>query len=326
MSNKVVLLGSGVGVKFIIESLIQNKELGYHVAAIVTHPFKDHAEDIDILEKRADYYGEYAYNVFDAPKDYGIELLESDDVNNENTRDWISQFNPAYLISVGCRNIIRKQFLAQFPNRVLNIHTTPLPKYRGAANDSWMILNGLWGTKQYGCAHFIDEGIDTGNIVAKSYYTVPDRSYPVDVFKMRMNAFKHLLVEALQNLKDPSFKGEKQLVDEAIYFPRLYTPVDGKISFEKYSGEELERFVFAFGYPFDGAHCFFEEEKINVLDVEFKNDLKFHSFASGIIFGKNENNEYKVAVKGGYLLLKKIEVKGEVIAQNKLFKLGKKLS
>ena len=28
---------------------------------------------------------------------------------------------------------------------VLNIHTTPLPLYRGAANDSWMILNNELG-------------------------------------------------------------------------------------------------------------------------------------------------------------------------------------
>jgi methionyl-tRNA formyltransferase/RimJ/RimL family protein N-acetyltransferase len=326
VKKNIVILGHGVGVKFTIDSLLERSDLGFEVTGIVTLPFEDHAEDLALIENRSDVYGEYAYNVFSAEKDYDLSLLEAKDVNERSVVKWIQNHNPTYIISIGCRNLLKKEFLSEFPNQVLNIHTTPLPTYRGAANDSWMILNGLSGTRQYGCIHFIDEGIDTGNIVAKSYYNVPERAYPIDVFKTRMNIFRTLLVEGLVKLEDPNFMGEEQKIDDAIYFPRLYTPVNGQINFTSFSGIEIERFVFAFGYPFVGAHCFFEGEKVHLLDVEFKKELTFHSFANGLIFGKNEQNEYKVAVRGGYLLIRKIEIDGKFTPQNKIFKQGKRLS
>ena len=52
---------------------------------------------------------------------------------------------------------------------VLNIHTTPLPQYRGAANDSWMILNNELGKNM--TFHFIDEGIDIGPIIKNHFIT-----------------------------------------------------------------------------------------------------------------------------------------------------------
>ncbi|MBV9988024.1 MAG: hypothetical protein JO301_10110 [Chitinophagaceae bacterium] len=326
MPKNIVLLGHGAGVKFTIESLLANAELGYAVCAVVTHPFEDHKGDLEMIEKRADIYGEHAYNVFHVEQDYGIPLKEAANVNEPHVVEWIRGFDPAFIISIGCRNIVKKDFLETFKNKVLNIHTTPLPRYRGAANDSWMILNGEWGTTQFGCMHYIDEGIDTGAIVAKSYYSIPDKCYPIHVFKARMNTFKDLLVLGLRNLATPGFAPEIQKTGEATTFPRLYTPKDGKINFKDFSGQETVKFIYAFGYPFSGAFCNLDTRKINVLAADFYTDQQFHSFANGLIFGKNESGQYKVVVNGGYLLIRSIEVDGEPIAQNKVFKLGRYLS
>lgn len=325
MSKKVILLGHGVGVKFTIESLLNNPGLGYEVTGVVTHPREEHEHDLQMMEKRAHFYGEYAYNVFKVKEDYGIALKESPDVNSPEVVNWIKEMEPAYVISIGCRNIIKASFLQEFKNRVLNIHTGPLPRYRGAAGDSWMILNGEWGTQQFGCIHLIDTGIDTGNIVAKSYFDIPKPVYPIDLFKIRIDTFKDLLPKAIEALQETGFKGEEQDLNEATVFPRLYTPVDGKINWS-YSGEELIRFIYAFGYPHEGAHCSMEEKKINILEAEFLKDIKMHSFATGLIFGKDYRGNYKVAVKDGYLLLKKIEIAGKSVEQKKVLRLGRRLN
>lgn len=320
--KNIVILGHGVGVKLIIDSLL-NSNLDYRVNAIITHPYQDHLPDLQLVEKRKDLYGEYAYNVFNAKQDYNIDVVEAVNVNDTDVVAKIKEYNPAYLISMGCRNIIKKEFLNEFEGRVLNIHTTPLPMYRGAANDSWMILNGEWGKQKYGCMHYIDAGIDTGDIIAKGYYTIPVKSYPVDVYKVRMDAIKQITVDGLTNLDTKGFVAEKQNVNAATTFPRLFTPVDGKIDFEKFSGDELVRFIYAFGYPFVGAHCFLEDKKINILDAEFITGEKFHSFSHGLIVGKDENNCYKISVKGGVLKVLKVEIDGQEIPQNKVFKLGR---
>lgn len=323
--NNIVLLGHGVGVKFVIESLLRS-ELPYKVVAVVTHPFEQHKSDMDMLEKRKDIYGEFGYNVFDVENDYHISLLESENVNETNCIEWIKAFKPAFIISIGCRNIIKREFLDLFPKKVLNIHTTPLPCYRGAANDTWMILNGEWGEKKYGCIHYIDPGIDTGAIIAKEYYEIPQYSYPIDIFKLRTSTFKSLLIKGLKNLENLNFIPESQNVDLATTFPRQYTPVDGKIDFKMWNGEEILKFIYAFSYPFSGAFCNLMGTKISILEADFIKTDGFHPHTYGLIFGKNESNEYKIAVSGGFILIRKIEIDGNHFSQNKIFRLGKYLN
>jgi len=320
--NKIVILGHGVGVKFVIESLIKSN-INYKVVALVTHPLNDHKYDLDLMKNRKNIFGKYAYNVFNVASDYNIEIFQSRNVNDEKTMKWIKKFSPSYLVSIGCRNILKSSFLNEFKNRVLNIHTTPLPLYRGAANDSWMILNNELGKKQYGCLHYIDAGIDTGPIISKSFYTIPKKAYPIDIFKSRMNIFHNVLVKGLNNLEKKNFKPQPQDNSKSTTFPRLFTPSDGKIQFNLFSGKEIELFVYAFGYPYEGAHAFVEGTKINLLKVIFYKNLNFHSFANGLIFGKNNNGEYKVSVNDGYILIKEIEINGRRVKQSEYFRLGK---
>ena len=322
--NNIILLGHGVGVKLVIQTLLNTPDLGYVVTGVVTHPRKDHERDLRMIEEKADVYGEFAYNVFNVAEDFGVSLMEADDVNDDLVIEWIDNHNPHYIISIGCRNIIRKTFLEKYPGRVLNIHTTPLPKYRGAASDSWMILNNEWGQELYGCMHFIDQGIDTGDIVSKGYYEIPKKAYPIDVFKKRMGVFEEVVINGLKNLETGQ-KLVKQITNESTTFPRLYTPVDGRINFEIWNGEEIERFIYAFSYPFEGAHCFLGKKKININEVEYHTSSNFHPFSIGLIFGKNDNSEYKVSVRGGYLLLKKVSLEGKEIDQKKMLRLGKYL-
>jgi methionyl-tRNA formyltransferase len=322
--KNIVILGHGVGVKFVIESLLSSN-IGYNVVLVITHPYLEHAADLEMIEKRKNIYGDFGYNVFNVKDDYNIRVFESNDVNELEAICLIESYSPSYIISIGCRNIIKKTFLQRFPKRVLNIHTTPLPNYRGAASDSWMILNGEWGKRKYGCIHYINEGIDTGDIIEIEYYDILNYSYPIDVFKARMSIFKKLVVNALVKLSDSNFIPEKQNTNLATVFPRLLTSRDGHIDFKNWSGEDIIKFIFAFGYPFSGAFCFLENIKLCILKAEFIKNIEFHPFANGLIVGKNDNNEYKIAVKDGVCLVKTLEVNGIEVSQNKYFKLGKYL-
>jgi len=326
MMKNIVMLGHGAGIKFIIEALLENPKMGYKVVAVVTHPYAEHIPDLDMLKSRSDMYGEYGYNIFNIKSDFNIDIFESSDINSIETINLIKSYHPEYIISVSCRNIIKSDFLNTFNRKVLNIHTTPLPKYRGRASDSWMILNGEWGNELYGCMHFVDEGIDSGDIVAKSFYEVPNKSYPIQIYKVRLDTFKKLIIKGLHNLSNDSFVPEKQKIEEMTVFPRLKTTVDGKLDFEKYNGEELEKFIYAFGYPHEGAFCYLGKERVHILEADFFYENCFHPKCYGLIFGRDEVGRYKVAVKGGYILFKKIEIDSVEVEQRKIFRLGKFLN
>lgn len=321
--KKIVLLGHGVGVKLTIDTLITQSNLESRVVAVVTHPSKNHQRDIEMIERRKDMYGDFSYNVFNLENEYNIPVFEANNVNELSSVRFIKSFSPDYIISIGCRDIIKKEFLKEFSGKVFNIHTTPLPRYRGAASDTWMILNGEWGKDLFGVFHEIDEGIDTGRIVAKSKYRVPHKSYPIDVFKSRTSIYPDLIVKAIHALNSSIFKFEEQAHYEATTFPRLFTPTDGRIDFKLFDGVSLERFIYAFGYPFEGAHCFLGECKINILEADFIEGASMHPKTFGLVFGKDKSGNYKVSVDGGALLIKKIECNNQTINQSEVMRLGR---
>ena len=75
-------------------------------------------------------------------------------------------------VVAGFGKIIPKEFFAYFKKGILNLHPSLLPKYRGANPIQEPILNG---DKKTGASLFlIDEGIDTGPIIAQKEITIPN--------------------------------------------------------------------------------------------------------------------------------------------------------
>lgn len=317
-----VIFGHTVGVKKLLETIPQ---LGGKVSAIFTHPRAQHKADLDMYQSRKAYFGEYAYDIFDVPEKFGIPVFDEENMNHPEVIDKVLSFHPDVALSIGSRTIFNQTFIKAMP-RIANMHPFHLPYWRGAALDTWMILNGAWDTWQKASCHEIIPNIDQGGIIAQEPYFIDNKSYPVDIFKKRMDVMPQLMTEVYKKIE----VGESAVPqDESVarYFPRLFTPRDGKINFERFHGEEIVRFIYGFGYPYAGAHCFLGEKKVHILEADFvSDDTPYHSFGWGLIIGRNENWEYQVLVNGGILTVKKIECEGEEIPVSKIFRLGKQLT
>lgn len=63
----------------------------------------------------------------------------------------------------GFLRLVKRPLLDAFPNRILNIHPSLLPKYPGL--ESWKQALAA-GEKEAGCTvHFVDDGMDTGPVI-----------------------------------------------------------------------------------------------------------------------------------------------------------------
>jgi len=69
-----------------------------------------------------------------------------------------------FIVSYGYRYIIKKDVLDVFPSRAINLHISYLPWNRGADPNLWSFLED---TPKGVTIHLIDEGIDTGAILAQ---------------------------------------------------------------------------------------------------------------------------------------------------------------
>jgi phosphoribosylglycinamide formyltransferase-1 len=72
----------------------------------------------------------------------------------------------------GFMRVLTPEFLAAFPERVLNIHPSLLPAFPGTHAQRQALAHGV---KVSGCTvHFVDHGTDTGAIVAQAAVEVRD--------------------------------------------------------------------------------------------------------------------------------------------------------
>lgn len=61
--------------------------------------------------------------------------------------------------------ILTKWFIERYRNKILNIHPSLLPKYKGASAIKDAFMNG---EKTTGCTvHIVDENLDSGRIIAQ---------------------------------------------------------------------------------------------------------------------------------------------------------------
>ena len=97
------------------------------------------------------------------------KLFRADTLRTADGLQQISATRPELGISVMFGHILRREFLSLLPQGCLNLHPAYLPFNRGAHPNVWSIVDG---TPAGVTLHYIDEGIDTGDIVSQKKVTV----------------------------------------------------------------------------------------------------------------------------------------------------------
>lgn len=90
-------------------------------------------------------------------------FLKKGQINDESVVDSIEQHAPDLLACYGS-SLVKSRLLKRFEGRFLNAHLGLSPYYRGSGTNVWPIINGE--LEMVGATFmYIDEGIDTGNII-----------------------------------------------------------------------------------------------------------------------------------------------------------------
>lgn len=97
-----------------------------------------------------------------------IPTYQLGNINSDKTIKRIIEIKPDIIISLFFNQILKQKIISLPKYGCLNIHRSPLPKYRGPNSAFWQLANNenITGTT----IHYIDEGVDSGNIVAQIKY------------------------------------------------------------------------------------------------------------------------------------------------------------
>ena len=132
-------------------------------------------------------------------KEYNIPLLQTENVNSNESKEFLKKIEPDYLVSCYLLDIVKKEVLAIPKHNSINIHPGLTQMNRGIFCSFWALVN-KW--KKTGVTvHFMTEKVDEGEVILQKRFFV----YPSDTFhcvdKKAATLGGNLLVKSLVNLK-----------------------------------------------------------------------------------------------------------------------------
>ncbi|MDD3806850.1 MAG: phosphoribosylglycinamide formyltransferase [Candidatus Marinimicrobia bacterium] len=77
----------------------------------------------------------------------------------------LASYHPDYIILAGFMRILTPYVVHHYPNRIVNIHPADTSQFKGIGAYKWAFEEGLEETKI--TVHLIDEGVDTGPVLAQ---------------------------------------------------------------------------------------------------------------------------------------------------------------
>jgi len=151
---KIGVLASGNGTNFQeLINLSEKGELDIDIKILITN--KDDAGCI----KRAESV-KIPHKIIKGKDFLEKELFELEIINT------LLDYDVELVVMAGWMKIVSPLFINKFKNKIINIHPSLLPSYKGASAIKDSILNG---SKITGCSvHFVDEEVDSGSLIMQA--------------------------------------------------------------------------------------------------------------------------------------------------------------
>ena len=172
----VLISGNGSNLQAIIDS-IENQNLPAQIVAVISN--------------KADAYG------LERAKKAGIEQHVLSHQNYKSREDFdialkklIDSFQPDLIILAGFMRILSDEFVNHYLYKMMNIHPSLLPKYKGL-NTHQRVLDA--GDKEHGCSvHFVTPELDDGPVILQAKITV-DTNETAESLAKKVHQQEHII-------------------------------------------------------------------------------------------------------------------------------------
>lgn len=172
---RVAIFASGTGTNF--QALMESRDRGFDVVMLICDKPKAH-----VIGLAAGYGIETVVldpTTFKSKVDYETEIIKK-----------LKRANTEWVVLAGYMRIVGETLLAEYEGKMINVHPSLLPSFPGK-DAVGQALNA--GVKVSGVTiHFVDEGVDTGPIIAQEPVTVfPNDT--TDSLQKRIQQVEHVL-------------------------------------------------------------------------------------------------------------------------------------
>ena len=180
---RIIFMGTP---EFAVETLQALVENDYNVVAVVTQPDKPVGRHGSVLQPSQ--VKQYAL-------EHGLPVLQPEKMKDPEFVEQLRSYNANLQVVVAFR-MLPEVVWAMPEYGTFNVHAALLPQYRGAAPINWAVINGE--TETGVTTFFLDHDIDTGRIIMKKHFPIPDDADVEYVYDGLMHLGAKLCLETLE--------------------------------------------------------------------------------------------------------------------------------
>jgi methionyl-tRNA formyltransferase len=189
----------------------------------------------------------------------GVPLIP--DMRPEHIARLVAELRVECLVISSYNRILSQAVIDSVP--CINVHYSPLPKYRGRANVNWALINGEQEVAL--TVHVVESGLDSGNILFQESLPIGARDSIGDLYAKLNSLQRVALGETVLRYLD-GYRGFPQDEQYASYGCSR-NPEDGEIVWSQ-STSEIDRLIRSLGDPFPGAFTHFNNRLLKVWSAE----------------------------------------------------------
>ncbi|MCG7208559.1 MULTISPECIES: phosphoribosylglycinamide formyltransferase [Streptomyces] len=180
----VLVSGSGTNLQALLDAIAESGAEAYGAEVVAVGADRDGIEGLARAERAGIPTFVTRVKDFGTREEWDRALAEA-----------VAAHRPDLVVSAGFMKIVGKEFLARFGGRTVNTHPALLPSFPGAHG----VRDALaYGAKVTGCTvHFVDDGVDTGPIIAQGVVEVRDEDDESALHERIKDVERRLLVEVV---------------------------------------------------------------------------------------------------------------------------------
>lgn len=212
-----------------------------------------------------------------------IEFLTHDNINSREFLALVAQYDVDLFVSMSFNQIFREELINLPPMKSINCHAGKLPFYRGRNILNWALIND---EKEFGITvHYIDKGIDTGDIILQRSYSITDDD---DYSSLLERAYEGCATVLYEAIKSVQHGGVTPITQDSIHPMGFYCSArqvgDERLDWNQKS-REVFNFVRALCHPGPEARTFLGNQEIRINKVAYFKEAPSYKGIVGAVIG-----------------------------------------
>lgn len=248
-------------------------------------------------------------------KDNHIPVEIHRNINSDEFFDRVSEYDVDLFVSMSFDQIFKTRTINYPPLKTINCHAGKLPFYRGRNILNWVLIND---EKEFGITvHYVDEGIDTGDIILQRTYPIMDEDDYETLLNTAYTGCADILYDAIKMIQSGAVHTIRQdAIDPVGMYCGMRGPGDEIIDWNS-SSREIFNFVRAICRPGPMATSMLNGQEIKINRVREVKGAHRYINTPGQILGKTEHGFY-VKTKDTFLEVTEYVYDGKIRTGDRL--------